>query len=657
MRLILLVLLSLPLIGGTYWVSPTGAAAWASCESATALSGAAACALSTPNTNAVAGDIIYLRGGTYSITGTSFYAINPSNSGTLGSRITWKAHTGETPVIEGDVITSTYGARITTNYIIIDGITFHNSAEGIWIIGGDYNEVKNCIIYMDAVYDDDLVYALLPIVINTGGTHNWIHHNTIHGYGADALGEGSDAIRIGADEDQPTYNTIENNTIYHMGHALGDDYGRYEVWANNIGHNEGWKPASNIYGTATGGSSTSLINTAVNFTTAGVSVGWKVFAVSDHDNFVSHGTVTSISTTTNTNDTLNYSGTLKPTFSAGIKYTVGPGDYAPDPVGSYPGDGKYGHRCFGLSENNSVTAKYTLFEGNRAGYASTNPNNRGSDGLTLGSPGNIIRYNAFFGADGPAINLKAYPSGGGANNAIYNNTAYKNGQVQVGQGVAEPIAVAIFDAGGAASTGNKLKNNLFYQNGTSVSSQSGDYYGGTKTDHTWAGNMCDATDAALGCTAGTPTFVNASLADMTSLVLPNLNAASASSPQVNGGTYLTQASGSGTGSSTLIVDDASYFQDGTWGSDLARGVTLFPDHIAIGTVSNTVAISSINYATNTITLASAKTWDDNANIWLYKKSDGTVVLNGSAPDYGAYEYTATTSPTKLGGGTWRLTVK
>jgi hypothetical protein len=32
------------------------------------------------------------------------------------------------------------------------------------------------------------------------------------------------------------------------------------------------------------------------------------------------------------------------------------------------------------------------------------------------------------------------------------------------------------------------------------------------------------------------------------------------------------------------------------------------------------------------------TWSDNAPIWLYKKSDGTQVLFGSAPDMGAHEY-------------------
>jgi hypothetical protein len=106
---------------------------------------------------------------------------------------------------------------------------------------------------------------------------------------------------------------------------------------------------------------------------------------------------------------------------------------------------------------------------------------------------------------------------------------------------------------------------------------------------------------------------------------------------------LTTSTNSSTGSTNLTVADASYFQDGTWGSDLARGVTLFPDAIAIGTVSNTVQISAVNYANNSITLASPVTWSSGAPVWLYKKSDGTVVLVGTAPDYGASEYVGTTS--------------
>ena len=88
-------------------------------------------------------------------------------------------------------------------------------------------------------------------------------------------------------------------------------------------------------------------------------------------------------------------------------------------------------------------------------------------------------------------------------------------------------------------------------------------------------------------------------------------------------------------STTLVVEDAGYFKDGTAGSDLARGVTFFPDWIAIGEVDNVVQISAIDYDTNTITLASPMRWKARDPVWLYKKSDGTVVLNGLNPDFGA----------------------
>jgi hypothetical protein len=89
------------------------------------------------------------------------------------------------------------------------------------------------------------------------------------------------------------------------------------------------------------------------------------------------------------------------------------------------------------------------------------------------------------------------------------------------------------------------------------------------------------------------------------------------------------------------VDDAMYFQDGTWGSSLDNTQA---DWVAIGTVNNIVQISSINYNTNTITLASPITWSDNDSIWLYKKSDGTRVLYGNAPDYGAFYLPRKPSP-------------
>ena len=88
----------------TYWVSPDGLAAWASCKGATPLDDTSACALSTANANALAGDTIYLRGGTY-----SNQEIRPSNSGTSESnRIVFTSYNQENVLIRD----SAYGIYI-----------------------------------------------------------------------------------------------------------------------------------------------------------------------------------------------------------------------------------------------------------------------------------------------------------------------------------------------------------------------------------------------------------------------------------------------------------------------------------------------------------------------------------------------------------------
>jgi hypothetical protein len=113
----------------------------------------------------------------------------------------------------------------------------------------------------------------------------------------------------------------------------------------------------------------------------------------------------------------------------------------------------------------------------------------------------------------------------------------------------------------------------------------------------------------------------------------------AGSPAIAAGTYLTTVASGDSGSGTsLVVTDASYFQD-SYGLSNANS-TVYPDCISITTVSNHVciAISGINYSANTITLQSGISRSVGDHIWLYSKSDGTQVLTGTAPDLGAYAY-------------------
>jgi hypothetical protein len=106
----------------------------------------------------------------------------------------------------------------------------------------------------------------------------------------------------------------------------------------------------------------------------------------------------------------------------------------------------------------------------------------------------------------------------------------------------------------------------------------------------------------------------------------------ANSPAINKGGPLTRVASSDSSSGkTLIVEKAEFFQPGWAGAA--------PDTIAVGSVTNIARISSINYNTNTITLATSISRSDGDPVYLYKDSDGTRVLYGSKPDIGAVETT------------------
>jgi hypothetical protein len=104
---------------------------------------------------------------------------------------------------------------------------------------------------------------------------------------------------------------------------------------------------------------------------------------------------------------------------------------------------------------------------------------------------------------------------------------------------------------------------------------------------------------------------------------------------------------------TLTLDDVRWFQPGWAGANA--------DVLKIGTtVASAVeaTISSIAYSATaatsggTITFTAPVSCTNNDKVWLYKNSSGTVVLAGTAPDIGAYEYGvtggSTTSPSSQG---------
>jgi len=124
-----------------------------------------------------------------------------------------------------------------------------------------------------------------------------------------------------------------------------------------------------------------------------------------------------------------------------------------------------------------------------------------------------------------------------------------------------------------------------------------------------------------------PTFTN----------YPYGSALASNSPVIGLGGALTtvHADDIDTGTS-LIVADARWFQPGWAGVDA--------DYICVGATvaaAECMQLSDINYGTNTITVADF-TRAEGESVWLYKDSDGTRVLYGTAPEVGAYEDEAPT---------------
>jgi hypothetical protein len=534
--------------------------------------------------------------------------------------ITFQAYTGETPTLQNGSDPFWLSGN---SYISIKGLTFGDPFTTTWgriDNGGNHNEIAFCTFTTSAGGGQAL---LITGALNKNwATHNWIHDNhfVVSGQangiggkgctdgGGDVLDIGVSSGAYGNSVDNDNNNTVENNFFEHAPHANWDNYGMYSVFRNNVVHNEPWSPGC-------------------------------------------------------------------PQYANPPAYTTSNPNYATE-------QGMFAHRNFQITEDYQRTATYVLVEGNRSGYAGVNDTNDGADDFSLAAPQNIVRYNFFYASMNPGLMFKyswgGVPSAGGNGgtyNRVYNNTFFQNGYGYSwvwpkSLGGSCPLstcpwpqaAISLY-SGSASGLGNVLKNNIFYQS-AGYSHYGSDVIDKGSARNGWAeigyamNNWCSGAQSGgsadahgnTGCSgSGNPQFNNPDLSNPASKVLPDLSLKSGSTA-IDGGTFLTTATNAGTNSTTLTVADALYFQDGTWGSDLSRpaaglGGTMQADWIAVGTVNNIVRIGSVTYGTynnpaGTITLASPMTWSNGAHIWLYKKSDGAVVLAGAAPDYGASEYGA-----------------
>lgn len=113
-------------------------------------------------------------------------------------------------------------------------------------------------------------------------------------------------------------------------------------------------------------------------------------------------------------------------------------------------------------------------------------------------------------------------------------------------------------------------------------------------------------------------------------------ALAANSRYIDAGAHLSQVARGDAGSGTsLKVEDARFF----WGAEgYPPWMGIRGDTIAIGTISHTVEIASVDLRTNVVTLASSIVRSAGDRIWVIRDTAGTVRVRGSAPDIGALEH-------------------
>ncbi|MCI0504720.1 MAG: right-handed parallel beta-helix repeat-containing protein [Gammaproteobacteria bacterium] len=157
----------------TYYVSPTGSAGWNECTNINT-----PCPALTAMENAVAGDLVYFRGGKYELyydtskDGTQYYwyrgVLNPSNSGTENNPITFAAYPDEIPVL--NCHTSTQWDDGDQCNAIGTGYVEYITVDGFKVQADDGAKMGRVIIWGPNTYTNRTRGITLKNTVIYGGT-------------------------------------------------------------------------------------------------------------------------------------------------------------------------------------------------------------------------------------------------------------------------------------------------------------------------------------------------------------------------------------------------------------------------------------------------------------------------------------------------------
>lgn len=224
---------------GPYWVSTTGAASWAAAQSDTPLSGTACASIATMNTNAAAGDTVYIRAGT---TAAGTGQINLSNDGASGNPIIIEAYQNETFTIDNR--TNAQGPAIVLvdrDYITFRKINTNDCQESV-----DLDTCTN-IRFEDCNFVNHKNTASgwpVAVTVDDNSQFNVFDGCSIGTCGYDNGGDDAGScVNLGiaySETDATRYNLFVNCTLFRGGHDVVSDYAGTNYFDYCFFYNDDW---------------------------------------------------------------------------------------------------------------------------------------------------------------------------------------------------------------------------------------------------------------------------------------------------------------------------------------------------------------------------------------------------------------------------------